>query len=138
MVEKGLHDENHDIRLIEERNLETKKELEKQSEGLSCNQEGDASDHEVYEKGGTILIDNQHVKYKPTIPGSLANSFDESSQGLQVRPWKHQTSHPLENIIIDPTVGFQTSSSMRNLYALTAFLSQIRAKNINEALKDPD
>nr|XP_009624030.1 uncharacterized protein LOC104115153 [Nicotiana tomentosiformis] len=61
----------------------------------------------------------------------------ESSLLIQIRPWKHQSSHPLDNIISDPNVGVQTRSSLRNVCALTTFLSQFEPKTIKESLKDP-
>ncbi|XP_070055051.1 uncharacterized protein [Nicotiana tomentosiformis] len=57
---------------------------------------------------------------------------------MVVKPYKYQNSHPIENIITDPTSGIKTRSSLKNIYAFYAFLSLIEPKNIAEALPDPD
>ncbi|XP_070034929.1 uncharacterized protein [Nicotiana tomentosiformis] len=49
-----------------------------------------------------------------------------------------QSSHPIENIITDPTSGIKTRSSLKNLCAFDAFLSLIEHKNVVEALQDAD
>ncbi|XP_070032833.1 uncharacterized protein [Nicotiana tomentosiformis] len=57
---------------------------------------------------------------------------------LVVKPYKYQTTHPIENIITDPTSGIKTRSSFKNLCAFDTFLSLIEPKNVDEALQDAD
>jgi len=52
--------------------------------------------------------------------------------------WKHQSSHPLDNLISPLNSGIQTRSKTRNLVAYSAFISTIEPKNIKEALQDAD
>lgn len=57
---------------------------------------------------------------------------------LVVKPYKYQSSHPIENIITDPTSGIKTRSSLKNLCTFDAFLSLIKPKTVAEALQDAD
>jgi len=57
---------------------------------------------------------------------------------LTPQPWKHQSSHPLDQIFSDINIGVQTRSKLKNFYAFYAFLSNIESKNVNEALADSD
>ncbi|XP_070054083.1 golgin IMH1-like [Nicotiana tomentosiformis] len=57
---------------------------------------------------------------------------------LVVKPYKYQSSHPIENIITDSTSEIKTRSSLKNLCAFDSFLSLIEPKNIVEALQDAD
>jgi len=52
------------------------------------------------------------------------------------RPQKHQSSHPLDQILFDINTRVQTRSKLKNYCAFYAFLSTIERKNINEALVD--
>ncbi|KAH0665120.1 hypothetical protein KY285_026326 [Solanum tuberosum] len=52
--------------------------------------------------------------------------------------WKHQFSHPLDNLISPLDSGIQTRSRTRNLVAYSAFMSSIEPRNIKEALQDAD
>ncbi|XP_070008199.1 uncharacterized protein [Nicotiana sylvestris] len=61
-----------------------------------------------------------------------------SRNQLVVKPHKYQSSHPIENIITDPTSGEKTRSQLKNLCAFDAFLSLIEPKNVVEALEDAD
>ena len=54
------------------------------------------------------------------------------------RPWKHQSSHPLDQIISDINTGVQTKSKLRNCCTFYAFLSNIEPKNVHKALADSD
>ncbi|XP_075106756.1 uncharacterized protein LOC142179781 [Nicotiana tabacum] len=96
------------------------------------------SDHEEPEEEITTLTDDQTNEVTHIEPELLGHSSGESSLGIQIRPQKHQSSHPLENINSDPNARVQTRSSLRNLCVLTAFLSQVEPKTITEALKDPN
>ena len=51
------------------------------------------------------------------------------------RPWKHQTSHPLDQILSYLNTRVQTRSQLKNFYA---FLPEIEPKNVNEALAYSD
>ena len=61
-----------------------------------------------------------------------------SRNKLVVKPHKYQSSHPIENIITNPTSGIKTRSSLKNLCAFDAFLSLIEPKNIAESLQEAD
>ncbi|XP_060178064.1 uncharacterized protein LOC132607996 [Lycium barbarum] len=61
-----------------------------------------------------------------------------SSSEIKVSNWKHKKSHPFENVITPLNSGIQTRSKARNMFAYSAFISQIDPKNIKEALKDAD
>ncbi|XP_049410536.1 uncharacterized protein LOC125873707 [Solanum stenotomum] len=52
--------------------------------------------------------------------------------------WKHQSSHPLDNLVSPLDFGIQTRSKARNLAAFSTFISTIEPRNIKEALKDAD
>jgi len=54
------------------------------------------------------------------------------------RPWKHQSSHPLDQIMSNINTGVQIRSKLRNFCAFCAFLSNIEPKNVHEALADSD
>ncbi|XP_075083368.1 uncharacterized protein LOC142167111 [Nicotiana tabacum] len=72
------------------------------------------SDYEEQEEERTTLTADQKNEATPTEHSPLGHSSSESSLGVQTR------------------------SSLRNLCALTTFLSQVEPKTIKEALKDPD
>ncbi|XP_070039833.1 uncharacterized mitochondrial protein AtMg00820-like [Nicotiana tomentosiformis] len=55
-----------------------------------------------------------------------------------VSNWKHMSSHLLQNVITPLDSGIQTRSKARNMFAFSAFLSQIETKHIMKALKDAD
>ena len=59
----------------------------------------------------------------------------ESSQDLP-KEWKFVTNHPQDEIIGNPSSGVRTRSSLRNICNNLAFISQIKPKNINDALDD--
>ncbi|XP_070036055.1 uncharacterized protein [Nicotiana tomentosiformis] len=73
-------------------------------------------------------------------PVPQQQNIEGTSKGNQlvVKPYKYQSSHPIENIITDPTFGIKTRSSLKNHYSFDAFLSLIEPKNIAEALQDAD
>ncbi|XP_070045068.1 uncharacterized protein [Nicotiana tomentosiformis] len=96
----------------------------------------DESNNLAEKEEKTTLTASQTDEAIPNEPASLGHSLGEPYLGMQIRPWKHQSSHPLENVISDPNAEVQTRSSLRNLCALTIFLSQVEPKNIKEALKD--
>ncbi|XP_070008194.1 uncharacterized protein [Nicotiana sylvestris] len=57
---------------------------------------------------------------------------------LVVKPYKYQSSHPIENILTDPTSGVKTRSQLKNMCDFDSFLSLIEPKNVAEALQDVD
>ena len=75
---------------------------------------------------------------EPVSPIGQARVESESVDPSTPRPWKHQSSHPLDQILTDLNTGVQTRSKLRNFCAFYAFLSNIEPKNVNEALADSD
>jgi len=57
---------------------------------------------------------------------------------LTARPSKHQSSHPLDQILSDLNTGVQTRSQLKNFCAFYVFLSDIEPKNVNEDVVDSD
>ncbi|XP_070054731.1 uncharacterized protein [Nicotiana tomentosiformis] len=57
---------------------------------------------------------------------------------IQVSNWKSKISYPPQNVITPLYSGIHIRSKLRNMFSLSAFLSQIKLKNIKEALKDAD
>ena len=57
---------------------------------------------------------------------------------MNPRPWKHQSSHPLDQILFDINTGVQIRSKLKKYCAFYAFLSTIEPKNVKEALVDSD
>jgi len=88
--------------------------------------------------GGTdqIGIETNPLKepVRDPIPQQQNMGETSSRNQLVVKPHKYQSSHPIENIITDPTSGIKTRSSLKNLCAIDAFLSLIKPKNVVEAL----
>ncbi|XP_060211942.1 uncharacterized protein LOC132639516 [Lycium barbarum] len=70
--------------------------------------------------------------------GSNVEAPGPSSTKIQVSKWKHKISHPLDNVITPLDSGIQTRSKVRNMFAYSAFISQIEPKNIKEELEDAD
>src|SRR5688572_29150527 len=61
---------------------------------------------------------------------------ETESQETILKCYKHQGSHPIDNILTDLNTGITTRSGFKNLCAFTAFLSMIEPKKVNEALQD--
>jgi len=72
---------------------------------------------------------------EPEEDKSIANLEEEITRKSG---WKHQSSHPLDNLVSPLDSGIQTRSKTRNLVAYSAFISTIEPRNIKEALKDAD
>jgi len=66
-------------------------------------------------------------------PGSPHNQAEERPV---LRTWKHQKSHPLDQILADLNSGVQTRSRMKNFCAFHAFISLMEPKNVHEAVTD--
>ncbi|XP_070026701.1 intracellular protein transport protein USO1-like [Nicotiana sylvestris] len=75
--------------------------------------------------------------YEP-VPQQQNKGESSSRNQLVVKSHKYQSSHPIENIITDPTSGVKTRSQLKNLCAFDAFLSLIELKDVVEALQDAD
>jgi len=75
----------------------------------------------------------KHVS--PSIQARVESGYVDPSTP---RPWKYQSSHPLNQILSDLNTRVQTRSQLRNFCAFYAFLSEIEPKNVNEALADSD
>ncbi|XP_075086387.1 uncharacterized protein LOC142169083 [Nicotiana tabacum] len=70
--------------------------------------------------------------------GSHSEELGSFHNKIQVSNWKHKSSHPLQNVTTPLDLGIQTRSKTRSMFAFSAFLSQIKPKNIKEVLKDAD
>jgi len=75
---------------------------------------------------------------EPVLPSISARVESVSVDPFTPRPWKHKSSHPLDQILSNINTGVQTRSKLKNFYAFYAFLSNIEPKNVNEALADSD
>jgi len=71
----------------------------------------------------------------PSIPARVESV---SVDLITPQPWKHQSSHALDQILSNINTGVQTRSKLKNLCVFYAFLSNIEPKNANEALTDSD
>lgn len=78
----------------------------------------------------------------PNIDEEDKEEPDQNTQGPSPsRPpskrsnWKHKSSHPLENLTSLFEFGMQTRAQARNFMVFSAFLSQIKPKNVNKSLK---
>ncbi|XP_070017598.1 uncharacterized protein [Nicotiana sylvestris] len=81
---------------------------------------------------GTPLVPERRTQENQlNIPTTFTNE-------PQMSTWKHKSSYPFNNIITPIDSGVQTMSKARYSLAFSAFLSQIKPKNIKEALKDAD
>ncbi|XP_070035725.1 intracellular protein transport protein USO1-like [Nicotiana tomentosiformis] len=90
---------------------------------------------------GGIEQNNSQTLVEPVPePVSQQQNIEGTSRGNQlvVKPYRYQSSHPIENIITDPTSGIKTRSSLKILCTFDAFLSFIEPKNIVEALNKLD
>ena len=79
--------------------------------------------------GGVLEPDPTHISVR---------TEHASVDPLNPRPWKHHSSHPLDQILSDINTGVQTRSKLKNFCAFYAFLSNIEPKSVNEALADSD
>ncbi|WMV38147.1 hypothetical protein MTR67_031532 [Solanum verrucosum] len=62
----------------------------------------------------------------------------ETSQGLTIKSYKYQGSHPIDDVLTDLTFGITTRSGLKNLCAFQAFVSIVEPKKVKEALLDED
>ena len=76
--------------------------------------------------GGVLEPDPTHISVR---------TEHASVDPLNPRPWKHHSSHPLDQILSDINTGVQTRSKFKNFFAFYAFLSNIEPKSVNEALQ---
>jgi len=75
---------------------------------------------------------------EPISPNIPARVESMSVDPLTPQPWKHQSSHPLDQILPDINAGVQTRSKLKNFYAFYAFLSNIEPKNVHQPFADSD
>jgi len=75
---------------------------------------------------------------EPVSPNIPARVESMSMNPLTPRPWKHQSSHPLDQILSDINTRVQTRSKLKNFCTFYTFLSNIELKNVHEALVDFD
>ena len=75
---------------------------------------------------------------EPVSPRNTAREESVLTDSSTPRPWKHQNSHPLDQILSDLTTGVQTRSKLKNFCAFYTFLSNIEPKIVDEALADSD
>ena len=86
----------------------------------------------------------QNEKQEITQSQENEDSEDEENdthqpQLLASRPTlKHNSSHPLDNLISPLNSEVHTRSKTRNLVAFSYFISTIETKNFKEALSDAD
>jgi len=69
--------------------------------------------------------------FEPISPSIPAREESVFVHPLIPRPWKHQSSHPLDQILSDINTGVQTRSKLKKLCAFYAFLSN---KNFLETM----
>jgi len=70
---------------------------------------------------------------------SKSGSPDNQAEDRPIsRSWKHQKSHPLDQIVTDLNSEVQTRSRLKNFCAFYAFFSLMEPKNVYEALTDSD
>jgi len=75
---------------------------------------------------------------EPVSPSIPARVKSVSVDLLTPRPWNHQSSHPLDQILADINTGVQSRSKLKSFCTFYAFLSNIEPKNVHEALADSD
>ncbi|XP_070004244.1 uncharacterized protein [Nicotiana sylvestris] len=97
-------------------------------EGVFLGYSSHSKAYNIYNKGTTCIEESVHVVFE------LAFFLRGKNRMMK----QFNCSHPIEKIIIDPTSGIKTRSSLKNLCVFDAFLSLIEPKNIVEALQDAD
>jgi len=75
---------------------------------------------------------------RPSSVSKLGSPNNQAEDRSVLRSWKHQKSHPLDQILSDLNSGVQTRSRIKNFCAFYAFLSLMETKNVYEALTDSD
>ncbi|KAK9723638.1 hypothetical protein RND81_05G014700 [Saponaria officinalis] len=63
---------------------------------------------------------------------------DDDDSPFVPNKWKHQSSHPLDNILTNIKSGIQTRKSLHNFCSFHSFLSTMEPSNIKAALTDAD
>ncbi|XP_070034888.1 uncharacterized protein [Nicotiana tomentosiformis] len=133
---KQEHDDE-EIGLVKHLNETTAQTEESMEEGT-----GDGTGSSIPgNMAGEIEQNNSQTSVEPVPePVPQQQNIEGTSRGNQlvVKPYRYQSSHPIENIITDPTYGIKTRYSLKNYCAFDAFLSLIEPKNVAEALQDAD
>jgi len=86
----------------------------------------------------TGLGTGSRTALEPISPAIQARVESVFMDPLTPPPWKHQSLHPLDQILFNLNIGVQTRSKHKNFCAFYAFLSNIDPKNVNEAISDSD
>ncbi|KAG5595683.1 hypothetical protein H5410_036915 [Solanum commersonii] len=81
---------------------------------------------------GTICQDTNHFEERTAVDNT------KTSQGLTIKSYRYQGSHPIYNVLTDLTFGITTRSGLKNLYAFQEFVSMVGPKKVKEALLDED
>jgi len=87
---------------------------------------------------GTGFRTDSGTVLEPVSPSIQARVESVSVDPLTPRPWKHRSSHPLDQNIFELNTRVQTRWQLKNFCAFYASLSDIEPKNVNEALADLD
>ena len=66
------------------------------------------------------------------------SSAPQEPVNIPTNSWKHQSSHPLQNILTPLNSSISTRSKLQSMCAFSAYVSIIEPKNIKEALPDSD
>jgi len=159
LIEHDIHDEEFknglvrkDLSLTQNSMVDNGKSLEGGTTPGSGNMKGGQGTNQ---SGGSIaepdLGQNRPTQPDPfrtvvgigtkTNPRPISSSVQERLENVFAarftpRAWKHQSSHPLDQIISDINTGVQTRSKLKNFYAFYAVLSNDELKNVLEALAD--
>ena len=93
---------------------------------------------------------NQKIWEEESIPSHKTSEIEDKSTNetgssasqepvnIQTHSWKHQSSHPLQNILTPLNSGISTRSKLRSMCAFSAYVSLIEPKNIKQTLLDFD
>ncbi|MCD7463353.1 hypothetical protein HAX54_050393 [Datura stramonium] len=80
---------------------------------------------ELENSGGTnpeIMVGPEEGTGEETSSDPVPKTQNDNPRELIMRIWKHQSSHPLDQIITDLNKGIQTRASMRNFLCLFSFV----------------
>ena len=163
LLEKDIQDEEYELGLTrKEQNVVVHEGKTGRNDGMENDQTGGSNSQPNLEQSQATEPNSPRTDLRTgleTVPGACSGTVPGASSGtvpdpaspsiqarveslttdpLTPRPWKHQSSHPLDQILSDLNKGVQTRSKLKNFCAFYAFLSYIEPKNINEALADSD
>ena len=136
----------------------------KSDEGIFLGYSNRSKAYRIYNKRTCVVEESVHVVFSKTefnkplddeddqniseIPSvlekpeeCLENEFEENfetSDHSQPRPWRYNKSHSLDQVIGNVNKGVKTRSSILNEVTFSAFISEIKPLNVDEALSDND